>query len=126
LTRQVVGLVEPATDRTNDVQRDGHDGVSVCDYVVASLTEDDTQRLGQQPPTFVFERVNELAQRAVVPSRATRNRECRRIGRAALAAIRQACGSGQFVAADLTERRGDGFNMVPAVVTDRASEWRVQ
>jgi hypothetical protein len=47
LTRQVVGLVESATDGTDDVQRDGHDGVSVCEHVVAGLTEDDTQRLGQ-------------------------------------------------------------------------------
>jgi len=139
LTGQVVRLVESATDGTDDVQRDGYDRVGLRQHVMARLTEDDTQRLGEEPPPFIFERVDEIAQWAVVPPRATRNRERGRICRAALAAIREIAlfrtfgptepgtvGPGQFVAAGLTERRRDAFKTVPAVVTDRAAEWRVQ
>jgi hypothetical protein len=73
LTGQVIGLVEATADGTDGVQRNGHHRIRAFKHVVARMAEDDAERLGEQPPTFIFECVDELAQWAVVPPRATRN-----------------------------------------------------
>jgi hypothetical protein len=87
---------------------------------MSRATKEHAQRLGQQPPALVLEGMDQLTQRAVVPARTARDREGGRIRRAPLAR------PDYFVAAGLTERRRDGFNVAPAVVANGAPERCVQ
>jgi hypothetical protein len=66
---QIVGLIEPAAHRPQRVERHWNNCVGALQHLSARLDHQASQRLGQGPPMFVLERVDDLAQRAVMAPR---------------------------------------------------------
>lgn len=75
LTREIVGLVEAATQTTPWMERNGHDGVRAGEDVCARVAQPGAERDGEGPPALILERLQDLAERAVVAAEAARERE---------------------------------------------------
>lgn len=73
--RQVVRLIEAALPGAPGMQRNGHDGISAMECVRAGVGHQRGQFAGKRATFLVLERVDDLAQRAVVAATASREGE---------------------------------------------------
>ena len=121
---QVVCLIEAAPERTPRMKGNGHDGVGAAEHLRASLDHEPCDRPRQRPTAAVFEGVDDVAEHAVVATGASCDREMRRDGGAACARhdIGSRLSSGQGVAANPAERRGNADDRAPARVTHGAGK----
>jgi hypothetical protein len=77
LAREIIRLIEPAPQGAQRMEGDRNHGVCFVEHVGAREAHHATQRLGEQAPLVVLEHVNDFAQRAFIPSGATRDLERR-------------------------------------------------
>jgi hypothetical protein len=70
-TREIVGLIEPATQETNRMQRYWHHGVGAFEDIHRPPAHQSGQRPSELAFSLKFERVDQLPQRAFVCSRAS-------------------------------------------------------
>jgi hypothetical protein len=61
LPRQIVGLVEPATDRSHRVQRNRHHGVRGIQQISAAFAHQLTKRLGEETVATLLEGMHHSA-----------------------------------------------------------------
>jgi hypothetical protein len=106
LAREIVGLIEPALDRPERMERDRDDRIRAREQIAPGLAKKAAKRRGQRATALVFEGVDDLAERAVVPAGTAREREPRGLTPAARAERTVAVKLAQRIAAaDAAGRR---------------------
>lgn len=128
---EIVGLIESASKHAPGVKRHRDHGVGPGKDAGASADHEPRDRCSERTTAAVLEGVNDVAQRAVVASGASRHDESWRMFAAAGADedIRSLEQPGvvrrpraQRIAANDAQRRGDVADCAPARLADRAGE----
>jgi len=122
VARQIRGLIEPALAPPRRVKRHRNRPVGARQHVRAAEAHQFGQRLRQRSPSFVFERVHDRAQRAVICADGTRAIHPAGATPAAGASRQRHADrppGRQRIAAAIADGRGERKNRSPARWTDR-------
>ena len=122
-------LIESAVEAPPRVQRHGDDAVGIRQQIVSRLSQQRTQLVGQSPPPFIFEGVDDLSQRRLVLANGTPSIERAWPSPARGATLHDnADGSPgrKGIATRAAQGRRDRSNRAPAGVTHRTIAWRAE